>query len=194
MPKHTHDLHHRQTSTEGADDRAIRVESVLPQTYGELRALAQHRLRDFPAEQSLCPTELVHEVFVKLAAGSCESWQSRKHFIDVAAMAMRSVLVDRARARLRTKRGSGERPRPLAEDVTWIAPDDHQTVMVDELIEDLRAQDERAAQVVVLRFILSMPEHQIASVLGVTPRTVRRDWLFARTWIHGRMLATDRGG
>lgn len=169
----------------------LTAEMLLAAVYEELRDLARVRLRDTPAGQSLSPTELVHEAFLKMAGGEAKRWASRKHFVDAAGVTMRSVLVDRARAKLRAKRGGGARPGPLPEDAA-ASPTDEQVVFVNDALGGLTAEDPRAAEVVTMRFFLGMSDGEIAELLGVTSRTVRRDWLFARTWLHGRMLADDQ--
>lgn len=157
---------------------------LLTLVYEDLRALAISRLRALGPGQTLQPTELVHEAFMRLAKGEDNNWESRRHFIAVAALAMRSVIVDRARARNARKRGNGQRHAEIGDTP---APQDDPAASVleiDEALKRLESVDPRSARVVLLRFYLGLSELEIAEALGVTDRTVRRDWTFARAWLH----------
>ena len=163
--------------------------SLLDAVYRELRELAAQRLRTLAPRDSLQPTELLHEAYLRLSRSPRSGFESRQHFIGAAALAMRSILVDRARARLTAKRGGGRRPIDLADLPLAVSRSDEDVLAVDEAIQRLERTDARAAQVVVLRVFLGLGDGEIAQALGVTDRTVRRDWNFAKLW-----LRRDLGG
>ena len=144
-------------------------------------------MRKLKPGQTIQPTELVHEAFLKLDK-STTVWENEGHFLAVATLAIRQVVVDRVRAKRMSKRGEGAKPVTLDWDLPIPSPPatDDVILEVDAAIEDLRKEDPRAADIVVFRFFLGMTAEQCASVLGITDRTVRRDWLFARTWLASR--------
>lgn len=162
---------------------------LLPTVYRELRELADARIRSLSPGASLQPTELVHEAFVRLSKAEDKAWESKRHFIAAAALAMRSVLVDRARARGSLKRG-GDLGR-VGLDGLGVAGVDvpERLVEIDGLISELEKEDPRSARVVVMRFYLGLGDTAIATTLGVTERTVRRDWVFAKAWLTRRIGA-----
>ncbi len=158
---------------------------LFPQVYDELRRLAQ--AQPLAHRASLRPTDLVHESFLKLVESSERTWENRRHFVCTAALAMRQILIDRARARSAQKHGGGRPLEPLLSDVPFETPDDSGLLAVDAALVALGRIDERAASVVTLRFFLGLTEPQIADTLGITDRTVRRDWTFARSWLARRL-------
>lgn len=158
--------------------------SLLPVVYEDLRRLAKHRLALLPPGQTLAPTELVHEAFSRLVNAEHRTWENRRHFIDAAGVAMRCILVDRARTRNRLKRrANGQRVDLNELAASPFAEDDERIERVDAALTQLEAVDRRAAEVVTLKFFLGMSEEDIATTLGLTPRTVRRDWAYARAWL-----------
>jgi RNA polymerase sigma factor (TIGR02999 family) len=167
------------------------TEKMLVALYEELRALARARLRRERPGQTLRPTELVHEAYLRLRAADPTAWESRGHFFGAAAEAMRRILIERARARGRIKRGgdrSGKGPRRVLLDDLGGADlagdyDIEEILALDDAIERLGRLDERAANVVRLRFYGGFSTLETAGALGVTDRTVRRDWTFARAWL-----------
>jgi RNA polymerase sigma factor (TIGR02999 family) len=150
--------------------------------YEDLRRLATHRLASLPPGQTVAPTELVHEAFARLVKVEDRTWENRRHFIDAAGVAMRCILVDRARNRLK-RRSAGARVDLCDLAASPFAEDDERIERVDAALTELEKVDRRAAEVVTLKFFLGLDEEDIASTLGVTPRTVRRDWAYARTWL-----------
>jgi RNA polymerase sigma factor (TIGR02999 family) len=168
------------------DDRAS--DELMNLLYRELRGLAEHRLRMSPGH-SLVPTELVHEAFLKLARSPNHTWESRCHFINAAGTAMRSVLVDRARAKQTIKRSAPTEPLLSHDLVRASEPelDSEMILKINEAVSALEEVDARAARVVTLRFFAGLTEPEIAGVLGVNERTIRRDWLFARAWLKRSM-------
>lgn len=159
--------------------------SLLPKVYEELRAIAHHRLKTSSPGASIQPTELLHEAYVRLAKSGDGQFETRRHFVAAAAMAMRSVLVDRARAKGAAKRGGGgEHSRVWFEDLEVLSErPDEEILAIDAKLIELEKEDSRSSQVVILRFYLGLSESEIAQALGITERTVRRDWVFAKAWL-----------
>ena len=163
---------------------------MLEALYGELRQLARDRLRRERPGSTLRTTELVHEAYLRLEGSAHQGWANRAHFFASAAEAMRRILIERARARGREKRG-GEEGRPpqrisfsdLGAADLGVDYDLDQVLALDGAIERLRGLDERAASVVRLRFYGGLSVDETAEALGVAVRTVRRDWTFARAWL-----------
>lgn len=166
-------------------------EALLPEVYLELRAIAEARLRTSAPHATLHPTDLLHEAYLRIARSRDASFESKRHFVAAAALAMRSVLVDRARARETAKRGSGF--TRIDFDALPITLDraPEEVLAVDAALARLESVDSRSARVVVLRFYLGLGEVEIAQALGLTERTVRRDWTFARLWLE-RELSRQR--
>ncbi|MEM0984503.1 MAG: ECF-type sigma factor [Planctomycetota bacterium] len=164
-------------------------EGHLEAVYDELRRRAHDAMRKLPPGQTIQPTALVHEAFANLVTRESGPWQDESHFLAVATLAIKAAIVDRIRAKKRIKRG-GERQRvPFEEDIPIQMPSvpDETVLKVDELLEQLRAEDARSADVVVYRFFMGMTDKQCAEVLGISERTVRREWTFARTWLASRL-------
>jgi RNA polymerase sigma factor (TIGR02999 family) len=170
-------------------------DTFIEQVYDELRAIAHAHLRGERANVTLQSTELVHEAYMRIRSGEGGRWESRGQFFAAAAQAMRRILIDRARARVRLKRGGDSEGRPalrmpleLAEVAALADDDDPETVMaLDGAIERLAQQDERVAQIVRLRFYAGLSVDEVAEVLETSPRTVLRDWAFARAWLYGEL-------
>ncbi len=171
-----------------AGDNAA-IDRVFPLVYAELRRTADILLgREYEAH-TLQPTALVNEVYLKFARGGAPDATSRAHFLGIAARAMRQVLVDHARRRKAAKRGKGEAFVTLGDHEDAAAPDAESLVALDDALARLGALDERLAKVVELRFFGGLTEDQIATTLGVTTRTVQRDWAKARAWLHTQIVA-----
>jgi RNA polymerase sigma factor (TIGR02999 family) len=154
----------------------------MPLVYDELRAIAHRQLmgRAGHVEQTLSTTALVHEAYLKLVDQSRAKWNDRAHFLALAALAMRHVLVDRAKARFTEKRGGVRRRITLDDDA--IAADDQPDAMlqINDALDRLAQIDPRLARVVECRFFGGLSEEEIAAALAVTVRTVQRDWAKAR--------------
>jgi RNA polymerase sigma-70 factor (ECF subfamily) len=165
-----------------AEGRCGAAERVMPLVYARLHALAESSLRDQPAGHTLQSTALVNEVYLKLLGGNGTPWESRAHFFAVAAKAMRQVLVDHARTKNRQKRGGGRRRIPLSA-VQAEAPLDLDLAELDEAIQRLAVVNSVGARVTEMRFFGGMPVEDIAAVLGMTDRTVRRHWVLAKAWL-----------
>ena len=171
------------------DDRAS--ERLLPMVYAELRALARARMRRERKDHTLQATELVHEAYLRLVRGTSAAWEGRGHFFAAAAEAMRRILIEHARARGRAKRGGDEEGRPpkkLSLTLAGIADlaadaDPEEILALDDAMQRLETRDARMGQVVRLRFYAGLSIEETAEALGVAPRTVKRDWTFARAWL-----------
>lgn len=169
--------------------------TFFQQVYDELRAIAHARLRGERAGVTLQSTELVHEAYMRLQPGDERNWENRGQFFAAAAEAMRRILIDRARARGRRKRGGDAAGRPapklsldLAEAAALADDDDPETILaLDRAIERLAMQDGRAARIVRLRFYAGLSVEEVAELFETSPRTVLRDWAFARAWLYGEL-------
>lgn len=165
------------------------LDRLVPVVYDELRRIAHNRLQVEPAGHTLSTTALVHEAYLKLAEQSRTEWRSREHFMAVASMAMRRVLVDHARRHLAEKRG-GERTRvPL--DAAHLSVEDRAATLIelDDALTRLQAIDARLSRVVECRFFGGMTEEETAAALGITSRTVRSDWATAKGLLYLELTA-----
>jgi RNA polymerase sigma factor (TIGR02999 family) len=167
------------------------AEQLLPLVYKELRMLAARWLAHEAPGQTLQPTALVHEAYLRLVGdGADRHWDGRKHFFAAAAQAMRRILVENARRKRRLKRGGGRARLPL-EEAELLAPEPREDVLaLDEALTELAATDRATADLVQLRYFggLSIPD--AAQVLGVSPRTAIRLWTFARHWLWEKLQGT----
>lgn len=180
---------HRLSS---GDSRA--ADAILPHIYDELRGLADRFLRHEAPGHTLQTTALVHEAYLKLVGQADAQYQNRAHFFAVAAQAMRRILVNHARDRSRLKRGGGHK-RVELDDSAIVAPQQQdwaQIVALDEALTRLAQHDPRKAHTVEMRFFAGMSVEDTAHALGVAPATIKRDWEFARAWLH-RELAREAG-
>jgi RNA polymerase sigma-70 factor, ECF subfamily len=164
----------------GGDAEAMN--RLFPLVYGELRRLAHWQLQNERADHTLDTAALVHETYLKLVDQPRVHWQDRGHFFRVAAWAMRRILVDYARRYRALRRGGGLRPIPLEEEAA-IAERSDTLVALDEALERLASKNERLSRVVECRYFAGLTEEETAEALGVTPRTVQRDWAKARGWL-----------
>lgn len=163
-------------------DDPVAFQQLLPLVYRELRELAGARLRLERPDHTLQPTALVHEAYLKLSEGAARPFEDRGHFFRVAARAMRQILVDHARARRTLKRERRDvdvsAPRgPAIDDV----------LAVDAALDRLAQLDARQARVIELRFFAGFGIEETAAALGVSPATVKRDWLLARGWLQNEI-------
>ncbi|MBP7933521.1 MAG: RNA polymerase subunit sigma [Phycisphaerae bacterium] len=158
---------------------------LLPLVYDELRSLAAAKMGKEPAGHTLQPTALVHEAFLRLCRNGQQNWENRAHFFCAAAEAMRRILVERARRCHQRKRGGGRVRVPLNEN--WCAPNkvgaQLDTLDVDEALSKLERFDGRLADIVKLRCFAAMNIAQTAESLGLSARTVSREWRLAKAWL-----------
>jgi RNA polymerase sigma factor (TIGR02999 family) len=156
-------------------------EDLLPLIYEELRRLAAARMVGEAAGQTLQPTALVHEAWLRLVNEGGRTWKNRAHFFRAAAQAMRRILVDRARQKLSLKRGSGGERVPIEDMDLPAATIDDRILLVDENLERLEAEDPESARIVSLKFFGGLTNKEVARILGVTERSVERQWAYAKT-------------
>jgi len=168
---------------QSADPGGGAAEELLPLVYQELRQLAASRMAQEAAGQTLQPTALVHEAWLRLFDGNARVWQNRAHFFGAAAQAMRRILIERARRKLSQKRGGGQEVVNIEDvDIAETATDER-VLLIDEAIERLQARDAELAQVVTLKFFGGLTNAEVAEMLGVTERTVQNKWNFAKAWL-----------
>ena len=177
-----HDVTEILREWSGGDDDA--AERLFPLVYDELRRQARSFLRREREDHTLQPTALVHEAYLRLIDNPAIKAENRTHFFAIAARVMRQILVDHARRRNAQKRGGAA--QRLSLDDAEIAPDEvaGDILSLNDALERLTTLDERKARVVDMRFFGGMRETEIAGVLGVTEKTVRRDWQFAKMWLY----------
>jgi RNA polymerase sigma factor (TIGR02999 family) len=158
---------------------------LLPAVYGELRRIAAQRLRGEKPGQTLDATALVHEAYLRLLGPTEQAhWENRAHFFAAAAEAMRRILIDRARAKKRLKRGGQAQRLDLERlDLSCPVPSD-ELLALDEALSRLQQKDPRKAELVKLRFFAGMTNDQAAELLGISRATAERDWTFARAWLY----------
>jgi RNA polymerase sigma factor (TIGR02999 family) len=162
---------------------------LLPLVYQELRKLAALQMAQQPPGQTLQPTALVHEAWLKLAGGTPQLWNGRKHFFSTAAQAMRQILVDRARKK-RARRHGGGREHFDADAIEIAAPAPDETLLeLDEALDQFAAIQPAKAEVVQLKFFAGLKEREIADLLGITERTVQRYWSYAQVWLFDYLSA-----
>jgi RNA polymerase sigma factor (TIGR02999 family) len=161
--------------------------------YGQLRKIAQHYLRSERANHTLQPTELVSEMYLKLDRRQGPAFTDRRHFLAVACIAMRAILVDHARARLADKRGGGVTHVTVSEANAIIDDKTHHNVLdIDAALTRLNAFDPELERIVVMRFFGGMTEAEVAETVGKSDRWVRSQWAFARAWLR-RALEEPKG-
>lgn len=166
------------------------LDEVFRRVYEEIRRLARAQIRRAGPQQTLSASVIVHEAYLKLAHAPAVAWEDRAHFFAVASRAMRQVLLNHARRRIAGKRGGG-RPLPLLSIDLAVDTRAVELVDLDVALQRLGALDQRLAKVVELRFFGGLSEQETAEVLGVTERTIRRDWRVARAFLHRELHGED---
>ena len=167
--------------TRGDDGAASKL---IPVVYDELRRLAASYMRRERPDHTLQATALVHEAFLKLIEQRAVNWQSRAHFFGVAAQLMRRILIDHARGHLRQKRGGEHKKVSLDEAFIFSEQQSAELLAVDESLTRLSKMDQRQGRVVELRFFGGLSVEEAAEVLGISPKTVKRDWSIAKAWLY----------
>lgn len=162
------------------------LDELFPLVYDELRRLAGYQVRDGSGPATLQATGLVHEAYLKLVGSAGVDAESRAHFISIAGRAMRQVLVDRARAKGAQKRGGDQAATTLHDGDLAVDVDPDDMLTLDQAIQEL---DPRQRQIVEARFFGGLEETEIAALLGVSERTVRREWVKARAWLFKALAA-----
>ena len=169
-------------------------DDLLPLVYGELRQRAAAYLRRERRDHTLQPTALVNEAYLRLVGQRRVSWQNRAHFIGVAAQMMRRILVDHARAHRAIRRPGAGLKVSLAEAIGATRPLDCELLLLDQVLNDLAAQDPRQAQIVELRYFGGFSEQEVADVLAISRSTVTREWQTARAWMYRRLTTGNARG
>jgi RNA polymerase sigma factor (TIGR02999 family) len=163
------------------------LEKLTPVVYKQLRRLAHRYMEGQRPDHTLQTTALVNEAYLRLADQRKPNFTNRSHFFAVAAKAMRHILVDQAKAAQRQKRGGGAAKIEL-DEAALISPEEPQAILdLNDALERLATLDSRKAQVVELKYFGGLQQEEIAEVLKVSAVTVRRDWVFAKTWLYGQL-------
>ena len=166
------------------------TEELLPLVYEELRKLAAHKMANEAPGQTLQPTALVHEAWLRLTGNENQEWNGRGHFFAAAAEAMRRILVENARRKQRVKHGGAMQRIDLTTlDVAIITHDEH-LLAVDEALDKLAARDPLGAQLIKLRFFAGLSNVDAARMLGIPERTAKRTWAYARAWLYEELKNT----
>ncbi len=166
----------------GAGDKAV-VDQLLPRLYDELRAIAGRKMQRERVDHTLGTTALVHEAYLKLVGQERVDWQNRAHFLSVAAMAMRRLLINYAEARRADKRGAGQILATFDEELMGGHFRADQLCFLEDALKRLENMHPRQAQVVQYKFFGGLTYEEMAEVLGVSVPTIRRDWRIARAWL-----------
>lgn len=170
---------------------AAGLDELVPQLYAELRAIARRQRRRERADHTLDTTAVIHEAYLRLAAQRCDQWEDRARFLAAAAGMMRRVLVDHARRRRTAKRGAAPVRVSLDDRIGLLDVRDETLLALDDALAQLGQLDGRLARVVECRFFGGLTEQETATALGVTDRTVRRDWIKARGWLYAALSADE---
>ncbi|MGI8988109.1 MAG: sigma-70 family RNA polymerase sigma factor [Bryobacteraceae bacterium] len=160
---------------------------LMPMVYRELRRLAASHMRRERPDHTLQATALVNEVYLRLVQQQKVDWRNRAHFFGVAAGLMRRILVDHARAHRADRRGGGAQKLQLNEAIAFDESQSDDLVALDDALSRLETWDPRQSRIVELLFFGGLTQEEAAEVLGISVRTVKRDWSVARAWLHGEM-------
>ena len=169
-----------------AGDRQAATD-LLPLVYAELHELARARLARQPPGQTLTPTALVHEAYLRIAGASDVTWEGRQHFFFAAARAMRDILVEQARRKAGPKRGGGRRRVVLDEAVALAEPPPEEVLALHDALADLEKEDPLKAQIILLRYFTALTMDETAAILGMPERTLDRQWRYIRAWLKSRL-------
>ena len=170
------------------DPRA--AEELLPIVYEELRKLAAARMAHEAANQTLQPTALVHEAWLRLVGTEDREFANRAHFFAAAAEAMRRILLDKARRKRRLRHGGGQQRVDLSQVDIAAAADADTLLAVDEALDKLASHDSRGAELIRLRFFAGLTNAEAGELLGLPERTAKRTWAYARAWLHEELKKT----
>lgn len=174
-----------ETSGGGSDTEGLTSDKLLPIIYKELRSLAAYRLRNESDYQTLQPTALVHEAWVRVSGSENSAWKNQAHFFGAAAVAMRRILVERARSKSTLKRSPPMDPATMEQN--WMESDDH-IIMIHECLTTLEKSDPDSARVVLLKFYGGLNNEEISRTTGRSLRTVERQWMFAKAKLYRLIL------
>jgi len=170
----------------------VAADELLPLVYHELRRLAAHKMASEAPGQTLQPTALVHEAYLRLVGNEEKKWAGRAHFFAAAAEAMRRILIDSAR-RKRAQRHGGGRQRVEVQDMEIAADaDDEQLLAIHEALDKLAVKDKAKAELVKLRYFVGMTIEEAAQLLGISEPTAKRYWTYARAWLYNEVQRSGR--
>ncbi len=169
------------------------ADQLLPLVYEELRKLAAVRMANEKMGQTLQPTALVHEAWLKIAGDGGEQFANRRHFFKAAATAMQQILIDNARRKQRIKHGGDQAGEELHESRIAVSVPSEELLAVNDALAALALEDPQAAEVVQMRYFVGMSVPEIADALDLAPRTVDRHWAFARAWLKRTIRASLSG-
>jgi RNA polymerase sigma factor (TIGR02999 family) len=167
--------------------------ALLPLVYQELHRLAQARMRRTPPGNTLQTTALIHEAYLKLVGSGDPGWSGRHHFFGAAARAMRDILVDQARRKASVKHGGGLRRVDLDEADIVLDEAPERVLALDEALRKLEAEDARLGEIVMLRYFAGLTQGETAAALGVSERTVERDWRYIKAWLRRELEGVTDG-
>lgn len=191
MTEHSKELTNILNRVKQGDDSAIA--SLMPRVYAELRALAGSYFQNERSEHTLQPTALVHETYVRLARSENVGWENQAHFFAVAAQVMRRILTDHARSKKASKRGGGKQRIDLSGLLTPTAEEEQVDLLaLDEVMTKLARLFPRQGRIVEMRFFSGLGEKEVAHVLGVTTRTIRREWRLAKAFMRVELKGDPR--
>jgi RNA polymerase sigma factor (TIGR02999 family) len=168
------------------------TEQLLPLVYAELRRLAAHKMANENPGQTLQPTALVHEAWLKLGGEQNRQWRNRNHFFASAAEAMRRILTDNARRKLRVRHGGGQQRVNLEDCATAADSQADHILAVNDALEKLALVDPHRAELVKLRYFVGLSFAEAAEVLGISEPTAKRYWSFARAWLYEEIRSADK--
>jgi len=157
---------------------------LLPLVYEELRKLAAYKMAGESPDQTLQPTALVHEAWLRLTGKEDLHWNGRTHFFAASAEAMRRILIDNARRKLALRHGGGQQRVDILEQDIAPSVDDGQLLAINEVLDKLAAKDKQKADLVKLRFFVGLTIEETADILGISVATAKRYWIYARAWLH----------
>jgi RNA polymerase sigma factor (TIGR02999 family) len=181
-----------QMLNENLPANATASEELLPLVYDELRRLAARKLAHETPGQTLQPTALVHEVWLRLAGNGRQQWTSRGHFLGAAAEAMRRVLIDNARRKNRVRHGKGLTRVDFDGLDLAVSTSDEMLLRVDEALQKLAAEDKAKADLVKLRFYAGLNIPDAAQALGLSETTAKRQWAYTRAWLYDELMRNEK--
>ncbi len=170
-----------------ADGDREAASKLLPLLYDELRKLAHARMAKLAPGQTIQPTALVHEAYLRVVGTADPGWKGRGHFFGAVAQAMRDILVEQARRKASLKRGGDRKRVEMDSDDIAIQPPSEDVLTVDEMLKQLETDDPRKGQIVNLRYFVGLTTEETAAALGVSTTTVERDWRYIRAWLRTRL-------
>lgn len=167
---------------------------LLPLVYEELRRIARFRMSQLPAGQTLQPTALVHEAFIRLVGDEMPSWESRAHFFGAAAQSMRDILVDQARRKSALKRGGGMQRDAAEPDEIAVRADPEDILAVHDALALLEQRDPRKGQIVNLRYFAGLTAEETAAAMNLSVPTIEREWRYIKAWFRAEFGSEGLSG